>query len=129
MTRINLVPVGKLSDQHLLVEHREIKRIPNVIRKGRYNLNGIPPSYTMGKGHVKYFYNKLWFLYDRYKQIHKECIRRGFNVQDYSDCFKGVPDYLFNHWSPTQGEINISKKRIQEKLDLKPNFYTWRMSR
>jgi hypothetical protein len=39
MTRINLIPVNELTDQHLLAEHREIKRIPNVILSGRYNLD------------------------------------------------------------------------------------------
>lgn len=38
MTRINIVPVEKLYDQHLLAEHREIKRIPNVIKQGKYSL-------------------------------------------------------------------------------------------
>jgi hypothetical protein len=31
MTRINLIPVEELTDQHLLAEHREIKRIPNAV--------------------------------------------------------------------------------------------------
>ena len=38
MTRINLINVEELTDQHLLAEHREIKRIPNVISKGKYSL-------------------------------------------------------------------------------------------
>ena len=36
MTRINAgIPVEKLSDQHLLAEHREIKRIPNTKFTGK----------------------------------------------------------------------------------------------
>lgn len=34
MTRVNLIPVESLTMQHLLAEHREIKRIPNVIKSG-----------------------------------------------------------------------------------------------
>jgi hypothetical protein len=33
MTRVKLVPVKELYDQHLLAEHREIKRIPNLIKQ------------------------------------------------------------------------------------------------
>ena len=34
MTRINAgIPPKKLTNRHLLAEHREIKRIPNVIKK------------------------------------------------------------------------------------------------
>jgi len=33
MTRINLIPVSELTDEHLLAEHRELKRIPNLIKK------------------------------------------------------------------------------------------------
>jgi len=35
MTRINVVPVEELCDQHLFSEHRELTRIPNGIRDGK----------------------------------------------------------------------------------------------
>ena len=38
MTRINSgVKVVELTDPHLLAEAREIKRVPNVIKSGRFN--------------------------------------------------------------------------------------------
>ena len=48
MTRINvgMMPC-ELTRQHLIAEHREIKRIPNCIKKGRYKLNGIPDTFTL----------------------------------------------------------------------------------
>ena len=58
MTRINVgIPPEELTDKHLLAEHREIKRIPNCIAKGKYNMDGIPDRFKLGKGHVKFFYN------------------------------------------------------------------------
>jgi hypothetical protein len=48
MTRINLVAVETLYDQHLLSEHREIKRIPNVIKSGKEKLENIPNQYVLG---------------------------------------------------------------------------------
>ena len=63
MTRINIgIPPKQLTNKHLIAEHREIKRIPNVISKGKYNLKSIPPEFTLGKGHVSFFYDKLQYL-------------------------------------------------------------------
>ena len=46
MTRINVgIPPAELVNQHLIAEHREIKRIPNCIAKGRYNMDGIPDKF------------------------------------------------------------------------------------
>ena len=47
MTRINVgIPPEELTDKHLLAEHREIKRIPNCIAKGKYNMDGIPKRFN-----------------------------------------------------------------------------------
>ena len=57
MTRINAgIPVETLHDKHLIAEHREIKRIPNCIAKGRYSLKDKPSKFVLGTGHVKFFY-------------------------------------------------------------------------
>ena len=46
MTRINVgIPPADLVNQHLIAEHREIKRIPNCIAKGKYNMDGIPDKF------------------------------------------------------------------------------------
>ena len=71
MTRINVgVKPSELTGKHLLAEHREIKRIPNCIKKGRYKMTGIPNKFKLGTGHVKFFYNKLLFLKNRYIEIY-----------------------------------------------------------
>ncbi len=49
MTRINVgILPEELETDLLLSEHRELKRIPNCIKKGRFNLNGIPDRFTLG---------------------------------------------------------------------------------
>ncbi len=116
MTRINaaIQPV-RLKDKHLLAEHREIKRIPNQISKGRYNLDGIPEEFCLGTGHVKFFYNKLLYLLNRYHQIHQECKRRGFNVQDWSAAWDKVPPTLMNDWRPDVRVKELLETRIKER--------------
>lgn len=120
MTRINVgIPPVELSREHLIAEHREIKRIPNCIKKGRYSLQGIPPKFKLGTGHVKFFYNKLKFLKRRYDSIYIECITRGYDVTSYHDCFNDLPDELYNDYIPTNHDIELIKNRIKEKTKIK----------
>lgn len=117
MTRINIgVPPKELTSKHLIAEHRELKRIPNGIRKGKYRLENIPPSFTLGTGHVKFFYNKLGYLKKRYLELYTECLARGFNVQNYESAWEGVPESLMNDYIPSEAEIQIVKDRIAERL-------------
>jgi deoxyribonuclease (pyrimidine dimer) len=117
MTRINVgIPPQELVSKHLIAEHREIKRIPNCISKGRYNMENIPPNFKLGKGHVKFFYNKLQYLKDRYIKLYKECISRGFNVQNYVSAWDNIPKDLMNHYQPTDQDRKIIQKRINNKL-------------
>ena len=118
MTRINVgIPPQELTDKHLLAEHREIKRIPNCIAKGKYNMDGIPKRFKLGKGHVKFFYNKLLYLGKRYLQLHTECIARGFNVQNYIEAWANVPMELMNNYQPSYMDRKIVQERINEKLN------------
>lgn len=120
MTRINCgIPPAELTDKHLLAEHREIKRIPNMINKGRANLENIPEKFTLGKGHVRFFYDKLLYLHNRYEQIRDECLRRGFNVTDYAEAFMVEPEneHLIRDYTPTKEDIQLVRKRIRDRLN------------
>ena len=118
MTRINVgIPPAELTGPHLIAEHREIKRIPNCIAKGKYNMDGIPEKFKLGPGHVKFFYNKLLYLKNRYIELYKECIKRGFNVQNYIDAWNNVPEDLMNDYKVEANDIKIIKERIKEKLN------------
>ena len=73
MTRINLVPPSELHDKHLLAEYRELPRVFKLARP----CDDIPEKYCLGTGHVKFFYNKLEFLYKRQCQLCEEMKRQG----------------------------------------------------
>ena len=118
MTRINVgVQPEELNDQHLIAEHREIKRIPNCVAKGKYNMEGIPDKFKLGTGHVKFFYDKLLYLKRRYDSLFDECRKRGFNVQNYSNAWRGSPRHLMNDYTPTDRDRAIIRQRIKEKLN------------
>ena len=118
MTRINTgIPPVELTNKHLLAEHREIKRVPNCVSRGRYNPNNIPPKFTLGKGHVAFFYDKLLYLKNRYEQIYEECKRRNFDVQYWGDAWNDIPKSLMNDYTPTDEDRNIIRQRINERLN------------
>ena len=116
MTRINVgIQPVELSNQHLIAEHREIKRIPNCIAKGKYNMEGIPDKFKLGIGHVKFFYNKLLYLKNRYISLYNECIKRGFNVQNYIDAWDNIPQELMIDYKATYKDRLIIQERIYER--------------
>jgi len=118
MTRINVgIPPAELTNQHLIAEHREIKRIPNCVAKGKYNMDNIPERFKLGKGHVKFFYDKLLHLKKRYIRLYEECIKRGFNVQNYIGAWDNVPEELMNDYNVKANDIRIIRERINEKLN------------
>lgn len=86
MTRINAnIYPDDLIDQHLVAEYREIIRIPNTILKNGYNKNKqYPKEFTLGTGHVLYFYDKIKFLHRRFMFIKTIMNRRNIvnNIND-----------------------------------------------
>jgi len=117
MTRINCgIPPAELIDKHLIAEHREIKRIPNCISKGRYSMNGQPDKFTLGTGHVKFFYDKLLYLRKRYEKIYNECKSRGFNVTYYGDAWEDIPEELMGDYEPNNEDRRIIRERIAERI-------------
>lgn len=118
VTRINPgIDPTNLTREHLLAEHREIKRIPNAISSGKAIISGIPDSFRLGKGHVKFFYNKMAYLKRRYVSIRDECYRRGYKVTNYESAWDGVPHELMRDWEPSDIDIQIISARITERLN------------
>jgi hypothetical protein len=115
MTRINsAIDVSRLTDEHLLAEHREIKRLPNVLC-----VNEAPNEFALGPGHVLFFIGKPGFTKTRYLQIHEECRLRGFSVQDYSSNWA---ECLEVDYEPTKFEYDCLIHRIIERLLSKTNW-------
>lgn len=120
MTRVNVgIFPEELSNQLLIAELREIKRIPNLIKSGKFNLNKIPDRFTLGTGHVAFFYNKLGYLKKRYQKLYQEArkdvVERRLNVQDFSDSFENIDPYFMNDYEETERDRNILLERFREK--------------
>ena len=129
MTRINVVPVTELCDQHLFAEFRELSRIPNTLVSGKISPDSAPLEYTLGKGHVKWAANHLAWLYNRYLVLFDECRERGYSVtwKWNSQASEMFPD-LWNDYTPTQEALNLNRGRIQERMPVVPRFHGEKLS-
>ena len=118
MTRINCIPVSELHDKHLLAEYREL---PRVFKLARPLLSKeIVPEYTMGTGHVKFFYDKLKYCHNRQTQIYEELLKRGFRPKHlpnslYKEWYMQKRD-LWKNWKPSNRDRLINRERINERL-------------
>lgn len=128
MTRINLVPVEELSDQHLIAEYKELPRVV----KQKINIEGAPKKYTLGSGHVKWARLHLIFTLDRYYSVCTEMKQRGFSLNYQPDelyiCATKqayISEYRWLHYVPTNEDVELSRNRIIEKIKMKPNWYKW----
>ena len=131
MTRINTnIDPADLTDQHLVAEYRELPMVHAALRKSLKTksvnevLKSIPKKFCLNTGHVKYFYDKLGFLSDRYDSLKKEMIRRGMHpdpnrVLDTS----GIPYVFFKTASFDKEDHKVICSRISERVTAKPGFY------
>jgi len=126
MVRINLVNAEDMHWKHLMAERYEILEIPRNIKSGRYKMENIPPFYKLGEGHKKFFYNKLKYLHKRYVSLHKESLKRGYNVKNFEYIFNEldilVPE-LYNDFYPSLKEYETSRSLLQSKIDDKPHIF------
>ncbi|MFW6014791.1 MAG: pyrimidine dimer DNA glycosylase/endonuclease V [Candidatus Nanoarchaeia archaeon] len=123
MVRVNLVEPKRLSDQHLIAEYNEILMLLAYVK--RYPaLREIPKEYCLGKGHMKFFKDKLKFLQKRHESLKKEMRRRNFRANK-TIRLSDFPKNLRNDWEPSEGDYKKVKKRLREKIMSKSNFYRY----
>ena len=136
MTRVNLVQPQDLADQHAFAEWRELKMVPVKVRAmlkktdqlHRVKLTALSvKNYTMGEGHVKFFYDKLMYLKWRYDVLDKELRARGFKIEVHdseSIFFKDIDPLLsITHWFPEKKDIEVNIQRLELRLRERPNWY------
>ena len=126
MTRINLVPVEELSDQHLIREYNEL---PRCIKQD-IDTSNAPERYCLGAGHMKWAKHRSKFLIDRYDALCREMEYRNFTVN-----YPVVSLYRYYRWhtvvadnndyTPDDTDLVLSRARIKERVQMKPDWYRW----
>ena len=130
MTRINVVPVEELSDQHLIAEYRELPRAV----KQNFDLTDAPKKYVLGKGHVKWARKHIHYVLLRYHDIYYEMLYRNFKpnytfndllMYATADWYREGLLIIDDYYQVTDKDIQLNRQRLIEKYKLKPNFYRW----
>lgn len=125
MTRINVVPVETLTGPHLIAEYRELPRVFALAYK--HYMSGkplmLPVEYTLGRGHVLFFYDKLTFLAKRQEAIVAEMQRRGYKpvfttslFDEWQSAWVRLPSPYWGDYTPTPEAIAINQERINKRL-------------
>jgi deoxyribonuclease (pyrimidine dimer) len=135
MTRINLVPPEDLADQHLFAEWRESKMVPAALLRSMKTksvndiLRSIPEKYTLNTGHVTFFYDKMYFLHQRFLALTEELENRNYNLTEcdpeaiFLDPFPA--DFVQDYWDAMPDEIAVNVERIVLRLNEKPDWYRY----
>lgn len=124
MTRINCVPVDQLTGKHLIAEYRELPRVFGLVAKAIQrgetpDDKRNPERYTLGAGHVRFFYPRLMFLCRRFHQLADEMIARGYAPKHRSlpPVAREIPGLWWGDWHPTTDDLSINRARIAERLN------------
>jgi len=131
MTRINSdIDPKLLHRRHLVAELREIIMVPGSLKRSLMTssklmvLSGIPKKFTLNTGHVKFFYNKLTFLQNRFDRLCNEMERRGYHPdRSRRQSFDGFDDRFYNDWTSTPEDDDIIHERIALRISEKPHLY------
>ena len=124
MTRINVVPVQSLTRDHLVAEYKELPRAFDLAYKASVSskpwTNKQPKEYTMGTGHVTFFYDKLGFLAKRQSELVQEMFNRGYKpkfLTSLKDEWQDkIPSGYWKDYVPTEAALKINKERIDKRL-------------
>lgn len=130
MTRVNLVPPEALRREHLVAEYRELPRV-FTLAKAAY-LRGVDPqkeapsSYTLGAGHVKFFYSKLHWCAVRHALLVSEMDARGYKANIRTMFLvaglSSLPQAWLGDWTPTAEDLRLNLSRIAERGGLRDGF-------
>ena len=110
-----------------MAEYREIVRPFALVRKAQANgINQfnfrkqykVPPEYTLGTGHVIFFFDKLTYLLNRYYELQKHLFEKNYNLSPISDydLTYGLRQEWFNDYTPTEKAKEINRARIKKRL-------------
>lgn len=99
MVRFNLINPKLLTDEHLRAEKPELLMLRHFILK--HPEGYIPKEYTLNKGHMSFFRDKLDLVEARMRLIYYAVLQRSPNYNEYNNPIstdRRTPDYVaYNH--------------------------------
>lgn len=123
MTRINCVPPASLHQKHLWAEYRELPRVfalvAAAIERGEVPTDPRNPwEYTLGTGHVRFFYYRLRYCEKRFQALVRELLARGFTPTHTGipAIASTIPKQWWGGWTPTPAAIELNLARIRDRM-------------
>jgi deoxyribonuclease (pyrimidine dimer) len=103
-----------------MAEYREIVRVVKLantafLKSGssiKFLQKNLPKEFTLGTGHVKFFYDKLLYIKLRYDRICKELVERGFEITPIKFLLESSHTILVNDWVANAAVLLTVKERI-----------------
>lgn len=128
MTRINVIPVKDLTDQHLMAEYRELPMVVAAARRSKPDNYTPTDRYTLNKGHVMFFYNKKKWLYNRWNELIDELRNREYNIDPSARVVEWfhMDKFPQAEWQPDEYAHKVNMERIVERINAKPHWYKFR---
>lgn len=131
MTRINSdIDPKMLKRLHLIAEVREMPMVPAALKRSLRTKSikdikkSIPKVFTLNKGHVTFFYDKMLFLQTRFSKLCDEMENRGYHPdRSRIESFQNFDDIWNNHWTSTENDDSIVIDRINLRISEKPHLY------
>jgi deoxyribonuclease (pyrimidine dimer) len=113
-----------------MAELREITMVPAALRRSLRTKSpheikqSIPKQFTLNAGHVKFFFDKLEFLKDRFNMLVVEMERRGYSPDKTRiSAFDGFDSMWYNTWISSTTDDAIVTERINYRISQKPHLY------
>ena len=106
-----------------MAEYRELPRVFALVRAAV--LRGESPAdprnprfYTLGAGHIRFFYGRLGYLAKRQASLVQEMLARGYRPAfvDTAELMAGIPREWCEDWEPPAEAIAANRARIAERL-------------
>ena len=112
ISQINCIRVALIPTRFLVAEYQCILRMPNMTSKCT-STSDIPANYTLGRGHLKFFYDKGEYLRRRLEEeIIPELRKRGVNVT--TTKYKDHPEGMNYDWEPSEEDKIACFTRLVE---------------
>jgi len=126
MTRINVIPPAHLTDQHLIAEYRELPRVFRLAQAwvDRGKPGPIPARYTLGAGHVRFFYPRTGWLAARQALLIDECLDRGFDISHRTP--PQPVEGADGSWEPDDEAMELNLDRLATRLLARPDVHRLR---
>ena len=127
--RINCLPPEELPTQALLAEYRELPRVIKLVRSAAQRGETVEHpatkaavkagfvAYGDGVGHLRFFYPKCQYLFDRQVKIIASLKNRGFvNLKAPNGYLTGIPQEFYGDWKPSFDDMKVNKEKLKERF-------------